>query len=250
MQLEKEQLRLAAMKRYLQLYYEAENKLQDIVMIACHITETPVAFITLMDQEVQWVTAKYGYDIDKLPRDSSFCSYTIQEERVFIVNDTLADSRFSNNPIVKFDPGARFYAGASLKSHDGYNIGALCVLDTKPNALDEEQVDCLMALSKQVGNLMELDLSMKLLKESIGKIEDQNSALRKIAQVESHELRGPLSAVMGVMNLIRYENYNANKEYLLLLEDAVKKLDDKICSVVQIADVNDLSSPRYELTSN
>lgn len=250
MQLQKEELRLAAMKRYLQLYYEAENKLQDIVMIACQITETPIAFITLMDQEVQWITTKYGSEIEQLPRNSSFCSYTIQQDNVFIVNDTLADFRFKDNPIVNSKPCARFYAGATLRSYDGYNIGALCVLDTKPKALDEEQVNCLMALSKQVGNLMELDLSMRLLKESIGKIEDQNSAFRKIAQVESHELRGPLSAVMSVMNLIRYENYNPSKEYLLLLEDAVKKLDDKICSVVKLADANDLSSQRYELTSN
>ncbi|MBC7509105.1 MAG: hypothetical protein H7320_10215 [Ferruginibacter sp.] len=50
--MKKEQLRLNATKRYLKLDLNSDRKLDSIVMLASYITETPVAFITLMDKEV------------------------------------------------------------------------------------------------------------------------------------------------------------------------------------------------------
>lgn len=229
----KEQARLKAMKRYLQRYYAAENKLQSIVMLASYITKTPVAFITLMDKEVQWITTKHGYPIDQMPRSTSFCTYTIEQENLFIVNDAKADDRFKDNPAVNMQC-ARFYAGTALKSNDGYNIGTLCVMDVKPNALDDEQAACLKALSAQVSNLMDLDLSMEVIKQNVTAIEKQNAALRSIAHMQAHEFRAPLCTVKSVMDLIKLHNYNASKEYVVMLEEAVGALDDKICSVVAL----------------
>ena len=37
----------------------------------------------------------------------------------------------------------RFYAGAPLRAADGLIIGALCILDSKPRTLEENEVDCL-----------------------------------------------------------------------------------------------------------
>ncbi len=40
---------------------------------------------------------------------------------------------------------------------------------------------------------------------------------------------------MGLMNLIRDEGYQTNREYLQLMETAVNKLDEKICSIVSVS---------------
>ena len=229
--------RLNAMKRYLELSLNHDNKLHDIVMLASTITETPVAFISLMDKEVQWITAKFGYDVSAMPRATSFCTHTIDIDGLMIVPDATADPRFKENPIVK-SPGARFYAGAPLKSFDGYNIGTICVMDVKPNNLNQSQQECLQALSRQASSLMDLNLNVSLLKESVTQIENKNATLKKLAQVQSHEFRGPLSTVMTMMNLIKDEGYPSNKEYLLMLESAVNQLDEKICSSVNMASLH------------
>ena len=230
----KEQARLKAMKRYLKLYYAAENKLQNIVMLASYITGTPVAFITLMDKEVQWITTRHGYPVEQMPRSTSFCTHTIEQENVFVVNDAEQDERFKNNPIVTMQPGAKFYAGTPLKSNDGHNIGTLCVMDVKPNKLDDEQTNCLKALSAQVSNLMELDLSMQLIKENVDEIEKQNATLRTIAHMQAHEFRAPLCTVKSVMDLIKLHDYAVSRDYVEMLEEAVVALGTKICSVVEM----------------
>ncbi len=108
-------------------------------------------------------------------------------------------------------------------------------MDFEPHQLNEEQSASLKALSRQVTNVLELNLSVKLLKESIQQIEGRNTALKKISQVQSHDIRQPLTSIMGLMNLIRDEGYKTNGEYLQLMETAVNKLDEKICSIVSVS---------------
>ncbi len=53
------------------------------------------------------------------------------------------------------------------------------------------------------------------------KIISQNHSLLKIAHIQAHEFRAPLTSIMGLMSLIKQDDYNAPKEYLELLEQAV-----------------------------
>ncbi|RZL05811.1 MAG: PAS domain S-box protein [Pedobacter sp.] len=68
------------------------------------------------------------------------------------------------------------------------------------------------------------------------KINDRNQALSKIAYMQSHDFRGPVASILGLMNMIREQDYQASKEYLKLLEEAAKDLDEKIHAVVKQTD--------------
>lgn len=235
-----EKLRLTAMRRYLKQFPEATGKLQDIVTLAAQITGVPVAFITLLDKDIQWITVKHGYEIEQMPRHTSFCTHTIQQEEVMVVENALLDERFTNNPIVINPPSVKYYAGTSLKSADGQNVGTLCVMDVETHYLTNSQLESLKALSRQVTNIIELSVSISYLKKSVEEINERNQILKKIAHVQSHEIRGPLSTVMAVMNLISDEGYPNNKHYLQLLEASIKCLDEKICSIVEISNASSL----------
>ncbi|OCX52651.1 hypothetical protein BEL04_14490 [Mucilaginibacter sp. PPCGB 2223] len=71
------------------------------------------------------------------------------------------------------------------------------------------------------------------------KILEQNQSLLKIAYIQAHEYRGPLTSIMGLMNLIKEENYSAPPEYLKMMETVVNKLDTKIHEVIN--DVNNIT---------
>jgi GAF domain-containing protein len=142
-----------------------------------------------------------------------------------VVNDAIRDARFSQAPVVVNEPHIRFYAGANLKSYEGYNVGTICVFDLTPRILSDVQRKHLSALARQVSHVMELDRSLQLLKE-------HNKALVEIGQIQSHELRNPVSSILGIMEMIKEDDYNAEKEYLVLLEAATKKLDEKIRLIV------------------
>lgn len=238
----KEQYRLAATKRYLKLDLNSEQKLDALAMLASTITQTPVAFITLLDKEIQWMRSCHGYQVDQMPVETSFCKHTIQQDEIFEVSDTFENPQFSHYPVLHTNPAARFYAGTPLKSYDGYNVGTLCVMDIQPKELSDEQKKCLMALSKQVATIMELDLGKSLLEETVTQLEiknkvvqENNLKLREIAQIQAHEFRGPLCSVISIMNLIKSEDYQVSKEYMEMMEEAVNNLDHKICSAVKVA---------------
>ena len=49
-----------------------------------------------------------------------------------MVPDARRDPRFSGNPLVMFAPHIRFYAGVPLVDRQGYPLGALCIIDSRP----------------------------------------------------------------------------------------------------------------------
>ena len=114
---------------------QAAGKLQDIVDLASQMTGVPVAFITLIDKEIQWITVKHGYPIDQMPRNTSFCTHAIQQDDVMVVPDAALDDRFKSNLLVTHAPLVRYYAGISLKGAEGHNVGTLCVMDVQTHSL-------------------------------------------------------------------------------------------------------------------
>jgi GAF domain-containing protein len=232
---EVEYLRLLAMRRYHILPLEREGQLQDIVMLASHILETPIALITLLDEDVQHIIARQGTEVTEMPRATSFCTHAIEQSGVMVVENALLDERFAQAPVVADDPNIRFYAGVPLTSTDGYNIGTLCVFDVQPRQPSEAQLVCLKALTNQVKNILDLQLNLSLVKEGLREIEVQNRALKEIAYLQSHEVRGPLTSALGLMNVIQAEGYTAKPETLERLDEALHQLDEQVRAVVRVA---------------
>ena len=128
----------------------AKDPLLDrLTQMASQITGTPVSLLTFIDRDRQWIKAKYGTEMEQTSRESSFCSHTIlnKNDDPLVVTDAEKDPRFATNPFVKGDPHIRFYAGIPLQAGDGLAIGSLCVIDTKPRTLTEEQIKELKSLA-------------------------------------------------------------------------------------------------------
>jgi GAF domain-containing protein len=229
--------RLNAVKRFDNFEFDLNTNLQDILKLAADIYETPAAFITLIDEHTQWFKVNRGFEVSRMPRETSFCAHTIMQADTMVVEDTQKDTRFSDNPFTYNEPNIRFYAGASLTANDGDNIGTLCVMDVVPKEIQENKKRQLEILAKQAIYLMELELTYKLLSEKMQQIEVQNKALLEIAFVQSHDFRSPLASIMGLMNIIKEEKYESPKQYLIMMEEAVKKLDEKIHVVVKSTEV-------------
>lgn len=141
-----------------------ESQFDEIVQLASHICETPISLVTLVDESRQWFKAKVGLEVAETPRDVAFCSHTLLQDDVFIVGDARSDDRFQDNPLVTGDPNIRFYAGFPLKTTNGYNLGSLCVIDTRERELNEAQKTALQLLARQVVKELELRKTNRELK--------------------------------------------------------------------------------------
>ncbi|MEN4902377.1 sensor domain-containing diguanylate cyclase [Luteimonas sp. TWI1437] len=149
--------RQAALDAYRILDTPREAAYDDLVRVAAAICDAPIAAITLVDRDRQWVKAVTGFDAVETPRDESFCAQTIlTPDQTLVVEDATRDVRFRHLPMVTGAPGVRFYAGAPLRSADGHALGALCIVDSHPRQLDDTQREALEALSRQASRLMEL----------------------------------------------------------------------------------------------
>lgn len=164
---EKEAERLCALERYEILDSMPEAAYQDIVTLASHICEAPVALITFVDHERQWFKAAHGLDLSQTPREFAFCTHAfLNQSELLVIPDTTQDARFDTNPFVTGEPHLRFYAGAPLRTPDDQVLGTVCVLDFKPRQLSAAQLGALSALSRQVMMQLELRLNARRLKEA------------------------------------------------------------------------------------
>ena len=151
-----EQARLEALRQYQILDTEPEIAFDDLALLASHICETPMAAISLVDEDRQWFKARIGFTTAQTPRSISFCTHAIQQRDIFVVPDASKDDRLRDNPQVAGDPHIRFYAGAPLLAREGHALGTLCVFDDKPRRLSDTQLDALAALCRQVEAQLEL----------------------------------------------------------------------------------------------
>ena len=160
-------VRVEALEKYAIHDTEPEQAFDDLTLLASYVCKTPIALISLVDENRQWFKSKIGIAASETPRQVAFCSVAIQQSDVMVVPDTLQDERFRDNPLVTSDPRIRFYAGAPLINEDGFALGTLCVIDQKPREITPDQKEALQALSRLVLGQLEFRRNLKLLKEAL-----------------------------------------------------------------------------------
>jgi two-component system NtrC family sensor kinase len=159
--------RVAALQKYAILDTEPEQAFDDLTLLASFVCKTPIALISLVDEDRQWFKSKIGMDACQTSRDIAFCSVAIQQTDVMVVPDTLQDERFRDNPLVVSGPRIRFYAGAPLINDEGYALGTLCVVDRTPREFGADQKEALQALGRLVLAQLEFRRNLQLLKEAL-----------------------------------------------------------------------------------
>jgi serine/threonine protein kinase len=151
-----ERARLAALRRYRVLDTDPDPALDDLTALASFVCGTPIATVSLIDEDRQWLKARIGLSAQQTARNVSFCHHTIRQPTPLVVPDAAQDRRFADNPLVRSDPHIRFYAGVPLLTADGHALGSLCVIDRVPRQLSPEQEAALTTLSRLVQGHLEL----------------------------------------------------------------------------------------------
>ncbi len=163
--------RLEALHRYEILDTEPEQDFDDVTLLASQLCNTPIALISLVDENRQWFKSKIGMTESETSRDIAFCAHGILQSDLFEIEDALNDERFSDNPLVTDNPKIRFYAGSPLTTPDGHRLGMLCVNDQSPRKLSADQKAALQALSRQVVARLESRRRLMELNLTVGQLE-------------------------------------------------------------------------------
>mgnify|MGYP000244661248 CR=1 FL=1 len=227
-QLDSELARLEEINSYQILDSLPEQEYDDIALLSAQICNMPMSTVAFIDESKKWHKAKFGLDKDYVSRDFAICSYTICGTDILIVEDTHQHDVFKHIGIVNNPPFVRFYAGVPLINNNGYALGTLCVVDTKPNSLNDEQVHALQALARQTMVLLELRKSLLISEQLQQQVRLHNSKLESLSQTdELTQLynRRVLDRELS-RELKRSQRYGGEFSLLMLDIDNFKNLND------------------------
>ncbi|WP_233194512.1 ATP-binding protein [Aquimarina sp. I32.4] len=199
-----ENFRLKALKSLEILDTQSQKEFDEITALAAYICDTDIALISLVDNDRQWFKSKQGLTICETARKNSLCSYVVlHPERPLIITDIRKDERFNSSPSFLEGRPIIFYAGFALVNKDGFALGSLCIMDSTPKKLSQQQMESLNALAKQVIILFELNKKNKDLQAIQNKLKEHNESLREFARVISHDLKMPLANIITSTDLLK-----------------------------------------------
>ncbi|KAF0866824.1 diguanylate cyclase [Pseudomonas sp. LD120] len=132
-----------------------EERFDRVTRLARRLFNVPIALISLVDSDRQWFKSAVGLEASQTPRDMSFCGHAILDDQILMVRDAERDERFQDNPLVTGEPRIRFYAGCPLSVPNGSRLGTLCLIDTQPRDLDDEE----RALLRDLARMAEQELA-------------------------------------------------------------------------------------------
>ncbi len=246
------------------------DEFKELALLAGGVSGTPIALVTLIDENRQWFTSVTGAHITAGPWEQTFCAHAVEQRAVFVVPDALQDPRFAANPLVQADPYIRFYAGAPLLAGNTA-VGTLCVMDVAPRELRSEAAASLRALARQV--VMQLELRRKTrelvrfndafasealerrrtearLRESEQALRASQQALQRIDAERrelvaniSHDLRTPLTSLQGYLDtvLIKADTLDAarQRKYLEQASTQSRRLARLVDDLFELAQLDD-----------
>ncbi|MBM7826000.1 MULTISPECIES: sensor histidine kinase [Microbacterium] len=195
MQTVEDRARVEAIADYGIVGAPVEPSLVSLAQLAATLCQVPTAVVNIIDDRAQHQVAAVGFDAGVCGREDSMCAVVLQDARHVLVPDAQRDRRFTDNPFVTGELGrVRFYASSPLITPAGISIGTLCVFDEATGSLTAEQSAALDLLAHQAVEVLEL---RRLTQE----LERSNGELAHFAGQVSHDLRNPLTALVGHLDL-------------------------------------------------
>jgi serine/threonine protein kinase len=156
-----EEGRMRAVERYRILDTPSDGAFDRIAGLAARMFSVPVAIVSVVDQDRIWFKAHHGTDVSEIGRDPGLCASAILQDETWVIENAATDPRTLANPLVAGDFGLQFYAGAPLRTPDGYNLGTICILDREPRTFSAEDARTLEDLAAIVMNDLEMRLQSR-----------------------------------------------------------------------------------------
>lgn len=153
-----EQGRLRAVRRYDILDTPPDGAFDRITRIAAKLFRTPIAIVSIVDEDRIWFKSHHGLDVTQIPRNPGLCASAILGDQPWVLSNAAVDPRSLANPLVAGKFGLRFYAGVPLRTHDGFNLGTLCVIDHQTRTVEDDQLEILKELAEVVMDEFEVRL--------------------------------------------------------------------------------------------
>ena len=156
---ENDAARVEALKVTGILHGEKRETLDALAKRAADVFNASIAVISTIDKDREYFVGQSGKfpnavtdeagGLLPMDREHAICNYVVADDQTLVVSDIERDPRFADNETIQ-QWNVRFYAGAPLRVADGMAIGALCILDSEPRILEDDEVALLETMATDV----------------------------------------------------------------------------------------------------
>lgn len=210
-----EEERIKALRRYDILDTPPDGSFDKLTKLAANLLKVPISIVSMVDTDRIWFKSRYGLETQQIDRSDGLCASVVLSDDFYLVENAAIDPRTMANPLVAGTFGLRFYAAYPLTTHDGYNLGAFCVIGKEPRMLTVDEKELLKDLRDIAMDHMELRLASRTL----------TSQHNQILNTTAHDLKNPLTTIPVRADLIKLKKHDP---------DTV----DAMCDQIKIASLN------------
>lgn len=223
-----------------------------LTRLAARILDAPVSLVSLVSDDRQFFKSCVGLpppysESRQTPLSHSFCQYVTRGEPL-VVEDARRHPLVRRNAAIR-DLGVIAYAGYPVVDLDGRVLGSFCVIDSRPRAWSDDDLQLIADLAASVSTEIQLRQALARAEERARDAEDAAADLRRaeaslrhslvardeIAGIVSHDLRNPLNAVALAAELLHEADDPARRrDHLAKIDAAVGRMSRLISDLVDI----------------
>ena len=146
--------RLAALHELGLLDTPAEQAFDRLAKLAARILHTPVALVSLVDNNRQFFKSCLGLPEPwsrwrETPLTHSFCQHVVASGKPLVIADARCDPVLLDNLAIR-DLNVIAYLGSPLILPGGQVVGSFCVIDSKPREWTNEEISIVRDLAASV----------------------------------------------------------------------------------------------------
>lgn len=189
--------------------------------------------INLITKDEQKSKSRQGPVIPVYQRETAFCNITIQGYEPLIIEDARQEPLVRDNPFVTGPPFLRSYIGAPLTTSEGYNLGAICALDSQPRRFTPTEIEILFRCAELVMN--QLELRSQADRDFLTKVYNRRSFMSSLDQELARLARSGGTAGLALLDIDHFKRVNDTfghpagdrvlREFARLLESECRQSD-------------------------
>ncbi len=238
-----------------------EPLMQEIMDAAVAIVGADKGTLQLLEGQSLRIVAQHGHKSPFLKffaaaeNTASVCGEVTRRSQRIVVEDVEQSPIFAGTESLKVlrDAGVRAVQSTPLLCRDGRLVGILTTQWAVPYSPDEHDLWRLDLLTRQTSDLIEHKHAEEKLKQINEELQWSNTDLQQFAYVASHDLREPLRAINGFMELLKQRygeklDEKAN-EYVNYAANGARRMDDLLTGLLAYSRVQTKGQPKATISA-
>ena len=210
--------------------------LQSMMVLMERLLQSSVALVSLVDEQRQYFSAMVGLQepwasCQQTPLTHSFCQHVVLDGKCLEVEDSVQDSRVSENLAVS-ELGVRAYLGYPVVVN-GEVLGSVCAIHTSPHTWTESERTIVEHFAEAVSNKLEVSLERNRFLDHMAALKKNEKCSQELLKILFEEISGPLECIRSTLSKACSKTKSAEE----LAEDSQEALQQlkAICYILEQA---------------